>query len=65
MEKESGQPANWHAMLAEISENQYEVFKEDLKSGAMGFLLRAPLLWTNKVYVDKSNNYFSLEKFNS
>ena len=64
MEKENGQPANWHAMLTDINKNQYEVFKDDLEKGSLNFGNRAPLLWSNRVYMDKSGNYFSLGKFN-
>ena len=58
MEDASDQPACWHELAKQVHEGSFEEFKD-----ASIFFCKAPLTWSNDVYVDKSWNYFSLVRY--
>lgn len=70
MEKQKGSPPTWHDIKKNMHENDYEEFKNTTNMPILDHIVslisaRGSIVWEDKIYIDKSWNYFSLTKYNS
>ena len=70
LEKQKDTPPTWHDIRKNMHENDYEEFKNTTNMPKLQHIIslisaRGSIVWEDKVYIDKSWNYFSLTKYNS